>query len=142
VDFADEVLRLLEVHRQGRQRPGRDDEDLVEQMAELARNVTRRTAQRLLSLAPAGGEPSPKDRAAAREQLPLLLGLTSEQRAAVVNRGRDYQAWALSLEASEAALAAVDLMEATRLTRLAAEMAQMADDAPQIPKTPAKKRKM
>lgn len=129
-DFAGEVLRLLDLHRQKRLRPGRDHEDLVEQVAQAARKVARETAQRLFALPPLDSVPRPEDRRAAREQLPLLLALPPGERAAVVTRGRDYRAWALSIEAAAAARAAADPEEAARWSSLAAELAGLAEDNP------------
>jgi transcriptional regulator with XRE-family HTH domain len=124
-DFGDEVLELLDLRRRKRLRVGQGIEDLADRFAATARAHFFRTYERLLTLQPSDPKPNDEDRRQAREQLPRLAALTPSQRAAVVKLGDgEYHAWALAIEAREAALAAAaaeNPEEATRMAGMAVE---------------------
>lgn len=122
--FGDEVLELLDLRRRKRLRAGRGIEDLLGDHAEEMRTRMRRTYERLLTLPLPVSPPSAEDRRQAREQLPILLDLTPQQRVAVLDLGSEYRAWALAVEAGESALEAADPEEATRRASLALECAK------------------
>lgn len=127
-DFGDEVIELLDLRRRKRLRVGQGIDDLAEKFVETARAHFVRTYERLLTLQPPDPNPNEEDRRQAREQLPRLLALTPSQRAAVVKLGKgEYHAWALAIEAREAALAAENPEEAARMADIAVELAGLAD---------------
>jgi transcriptional regulator with XRE-family HTH domain len=121
--FGDEVLELLDLRRRKRLRAGRGIEDLLDDHAEEMRTRLRRTYERLLTLPLPVSPPSAEDRREAREQLPILLDLTPEQRAAVLKLSDEHRPWALAIEAGESALEAADPEDATRRASLALEFA-------------------
>jgi tetratricopeptide (TPR) repeat protein len=128
-ELGDEILRLVEVDRQNRLRPGRPAEDLLNDLGDLVRSRARHTWRRLLALPQAPRVPEAEDRLRAREQLPLLVGYTAAERAAVLRVDDEHQPWALALEAGEAAVRAGsrDPQEAAALAKLAREFADQVE---------------
>ncbi|HYN22243.1 MAG TPA: helix-turn-helix transcriptional regulator [Thermoanaerobaculia bacterium] len=125
-EFGDEVLRLAEIDRLKRLRPGRSAEDFLTELGETVKARALELWRRLLALPLPPRVPREEDRLKAREQLPLLRGYTPAQRAAVLKLDDEHQPWALALEAGEAAVRATsrDPQEATEWAQLAREMAE------------------
>lgn len=121
--FGDEVLELLDLRRRKRLRAGCGIDDLLDDHAAEMRTHMKRAYERLLTLPLPAPIPGAEDRRLAREQLPVLLDLTPNQRAAVLRVSEEHHAWALALEAGESALAAADPADATRRASLALELA-------------------
>ena len=121
LELADEIFELIERHRQKRQRPGQGAEDLFVHLDSVADTSARQVLHRLVSLPPALDRPQPEHRAQAREQLVRLGTLDPASRMAVVRLGREYQPWALCVEAGE-----ISAEAASKDPEGAAQWAQMA----------------
>jgi transcriptional regulator with XRE-family HTH domain len=126
-ELGDEVLRLAEMDRLKRLRPGRSPEDFLSELGDTLRDRAVELWKRLLAVPLPPREPQAEDRLKAREQLPLLKTYTSAQRAAVLRLDDEHQPWALAIEAGEAAVRAAsrDPEEAAEWAQLAREMADL-----------------
>lgn len=129
LELGDEILRLAEVDRLKRLRPGGRADDLLSEAGDLVRSRTGQAWRRLLALPLPPRVPHAEDRLRAREQLTLFQGYTPAQRAAVLDVDDEHQPWALALEAGEAAVSAAsrDPEEAAALAQLAREMAEQVE---------------
>ncbi|HEX5715101.1 MAG TPA: helix-turn-helix transcriptional regulator [Thermoanaerobaculia bacterium] len=135
LEWADEVLDVIERHGRKRLRPGQGADDIFAEVGKTADTSASQVVQRLLSLPPRPAPPRHEDRLQARAQLPRLAKLTPAERAAVVRLGRDYQAWALCIEAGEASAEAVSksTQEGTLLAEMAEELASLIEGLPGWP---------
>jgi transcriptional regulator with XRE-family HTH domain len=126
-EFGDTILRLAEIDRRPRLRQGRGAEDLLQDLGGTLRFHAEQAWKLLLALQMPAQLPREEDRQQARDQLPLLVEYTPEQRAVVLRLDDEHQPWALALEAVEASVNAAsrDPEEALHLARLALEFAEL-----------------
>lgn len=129
LEFGDEVLRLAEIDRLKRLRPGRSAEDLLAELGEALEGRALELWRRLLALPLPSRDPQKEDRLKAREQLPLLKSYTPAQRAAVLRLDDEHRPWALALEAGEASVRALsrDPQAAAEWAKLARELAEQVE---------------
>lgn len=133
--LGDQILEEIETHRLKRQRPGEGAGELLARLGSAAETSARQAVHRLASLPLGLVQPKPEHQLQAREQLERLAALDPAPRLAVVRLGRDYQAWALCIEAGErsAEAASKDPEEAARWARLAGEFAALVEEPPGWP---------
>ncbi len=129
LEWADEVFHLAERHGRKRLRPGQGVQDLNAELGRTDDASAGELVERLLSLPLGPAPPTHEDRTLAREQVARLAKLSPAQRAAVIRLGRDYQAWALCIEAGEASIEAAskNLQEANLLAEMAVEFAALVE---------------
>ncbi|HWM91864.1 MAG TPA: hypothetical protein VN493_13950 [Thermoanaerobaculia bacterium] len=125
-EWGDLVLRLTEIDRRKRLRQGRGAGDLLASSGDALRCLGEQLWKLLLALPAPPRQPCEEDRVRAKEQLPLFVGYTPAQRAAVLRLDGEHQPWALCLEAGEESerAASRDLEEAVKLARIARELAE------------------
>ncbi|MGH7484013.1 MAG: hypothetical protein ACREMY_00230 [bacterium] len=119
----EDVLSRYETLRTSRRRRGQSAEDVLEGLAEDLRSHTRERYEKLATLPLPESAPQGGDRVRAAELFERLVGLSPEERLAVVRLEEEFQTWALCERACHASE-----REASRDVELAAAWGGLAGE--------------
>lgn len=123
---AEDILRRYETLRSSRRRRGQTAEDLLEGLAAELRSHTRESYERLVALPLPASGPQSEERIRAAELFERLVGLSPQERLAVVRLEEEFQSWALCERVSHASEreASRDIELANAWAILAVEIAE------------------